>query len=106
MPALPFPHYDPWNGRSALDAVEIMNYAANLMREHIEPTARIHYVIPRAGEAPNVVNASYWPNWDIARGIDVTANAVRPGIEVALALRHDETIPMASYVLGALRFMA
>ena len=49
--------YDPWNGRSAMDAVEIMNHAANLMREHIEPTARIHYVIPSAGEAPNVVPA-------------------------------------------------
>lgn len=49
--------YDPWNGRSALDAVELMNHAANLMREHIEPTARIHYVIPAAGEAPNVVPA-------------------------------------------------
>lgn len=49
--------YDPWNGRSALDAVEMMNHGANLMREHIEPTARIHYVIPDAGEAPNVVPA-------------------------------------------------
>ena len=49
--------FDPWNGRSALDAVEIMNHAANMMREHIEPSARIHYVIPNAGEAPNVVPA-------------------------------------------------
>ncbi len=46
---------DPWNGRSALDAVEMMDFGANLMREHIRPTARIHYVIPSAGEAPNVV---------------------------------------------------
>ena len=46
---------DPWNGRSALDAVELMNYGVNLMREHVRPTARIHYVIPSAGEAPNVV---------------------------------------------------
>ncbi len=46
---------DPWNGRSALDAVEMMNFGANLMREHVRPTARIHYVIPSAGEAPNVV---------------------------------------------------
>ena len=46
---------DPWNGRSALDAVEMMNYGVNLMREHITPVTRIHYVIPRAGEAPNVV---------------------------------------------------
>jgi aminobenzoyl-glutamate utilization protein B len=49
--------FDPWNGRSALDAVELMNHAANMMREHIEPTARIHYVIPDGGEAPNVVPA-------------------------------------------------
>jgi aminobenzoyl-glutamate utilization protein B len=46
---------DPWNGRSALDAVEMMNFGANLMREHVRPSARIHYVIPNAGEAPNVV---------------------------------------------------
>ncbi len=46
---------DPWNGRSALDAVELMNHGVNMMREHILPTARIHYVMPSAGEAPNVV---------------------------------------------------
>lgn len=46
---------DPWNGRSALDAVEMMNYGVNLMREHIYPTTRIHYVIPNGGGAPNVV---------------------------------------------------
>ncbi len=46
---------DPWNGRSALDAVEMMNYGANMLREHVRPTTRIHYVIPSAGEAPNVV---------------------------------------------------
>lgn len=46
---------DPWNGRSALDAVEMMDFGANLLREHVRPSARIHYVIPSAGEAPNVV---------------------------------------------------
>lgn len=49
--------FDPWNGRSALDAVELMNHAVNMMREHIEPSARIHYVIANGGEAPNVVPA-------------------------------------------------
>ncbi len=48
---------DPWNGRSALDAVELMNHGVNMMREHVEPSARIHYVIPNAGEVPNVVPA-------------------------------------------------
>jgi aminobenzoyl-glutamate utilization protein B len=46
---------DPWNGRSALDAVEMMNYGVNLMREHIHTTARIHYVIKSGGDVPNVV---------------------------------------------------
>jgi aminobenzoyl-glutamate utilization protein B len=46
---------DPWNGRSALDAVEMMNFGTNLMREHVKPSARIHYVIPDGGQAPNVV---------------------------------------------------
>ncbi len=46
---------DPWNGRSALDAVEVMNCAVNMMREHIPESARIHYVITDGGGQPNVV---------------------------------------------------
>jgi aminobenzoyl-glutamate utilization protein B len=46
---------EPWSGRSALDALELAAHAINLMREHIEPTARTHYVYEEAGEAPNVV---------------------------------------------------
>ena len=60
---------DPWNGRSALDAVELMNYGVNLMREHVRPTTRIHYVIPRAGEAPNVV-PEYAKAWYYVRDVD------------------------------------
>ncbi len=45
----------PENGRSALDAVESMNYMVNLMREHIPQETRIHYVITNGGKAPNVV---------------------------------------------------
>jgi aminobenzoyl-glutamate utilization protein B len=45
----------PERGRSALDAVEAMNYMVNMMREHIPQETRIHYVITRGGNAPNVV---------------------------------------------------
>ncbi len=45
----------PERGRSALDAVESMNYMVNMMREHIPQDARIHYVITDGGKAPNVV---------------------------------------------------
>jgi len=47
----------PHRGRSALDAVESMNYMVNMMREHMLSDSRIHYVITRGGEAPNVVPA-------------------------------------------------
>ncbi|MHC4566918.1 MAG: peptidase dimerization domain-containing protein, partial [Planctomycetota bacterium] len=60
---------DPWNGRSALDAVEMMNYGVNMMREHVRPTARIHYVIPAAGDAPNVV-PDYARVWYYVRDIN------------------------------------
>lgn len=45
----------PEAGRSALDAVELMDVGANFMREHVIQEARIHYVITKGGEAPNVV---------------------------------------------------
>ena len=45
----------PWRGRSAVHAAELFAHGLNLMREHIEPTARIHYVYKEAGVAPNIV---------------------------------------------------
>jgi aminobenzoyl-glutamate utilization protein B len=45
----------PEKGRSALDAVEAMDYMVNMMREHVPMESRIHYVITDGGKAPNVV---------------------------------------------------
>ncbi|MEX0717104.1 MAG: amidohydrolase [Planctomycetaceae bacterium] len=45
----------PESGRSALDAVELMNIGANYMREHVSEDTRIHHVITDGGRAPNVV---------------------------------------------------
>jgi aminobenzoyl-glutamate utilization protein B len=45
----------PHKGRSALDGVEAFNNMVNLMREHIQQDARIHYVITDGGVAPNVI---------------------------------------------------
>ena len=45
----------PEKGRSALDAVESMNYMVNMMREHVSQETRIHYVITDGGKAPNVI---------------------------------------------------
>jgi aminobenzoyl-glutamate utilization protein B len=52
----------PWRGRSALDAVELMNIGWNVRREHLRPQQRSHYVITNGGDQPNVVPraASVW----------------------------------------------
>jgi aminobenzoyl-glutamate utilization protein B len=52
----------PWRGRSALDAVELMDVAWNFRREHLRLQQRSHYVIPEGGDQPNVVppRASVW----------------------------------------------
>ncbi len=52
----------PWRGRSALDAVELMDVGWNFRREHLRLQQRSHYVITNGGDQPNVVppNASVW----------------------------------------------
>jgi aminobenzoyl-glutamate utilization protein B len=52
----------PWRGRSALDAVELMDTAWNFRREHLRLATRVHYVITNGGDQPNVVppNATVW----------------------------------------------
>src|SRR5918995_3260579 len=52
----------PWRGRSALDAVELMNAGWNYRREHLRLSHRSHHVITNGGDQPNVVprNASVW----------------------------------------------
>ena len=52
----------PWRGRSALDAVELMDVGWNFRREHLRIGSRVHYVITNGGDQPNVVppNATVW----------------------------------------------
>jgi aminobenzoyl-glutamate utilization protein B len=70
--------FDPWNGRSSLDAAELFAHGVNMMREHVKPSVRMHYVIPDGGDVPNVV-----PNharvWIWARDFE------RKGVEDVLA---------------------
>ncbi len=79
-----------WQGRSALDAVTMLDVATNLMREHIEPAARIHYVIPDGGQQPNVVPGEatvwyYFRHLSAAEVWDVFARARRAAQGAALA---------------------
>jgi len=66
---------NPEDGRSALDAVELMDVGANFLREHVPSDARIHYVITDGGDAPNVVpaHAEVWYYVRAPRRDDVEA---------------------------------
>jgi aminobenzoyl-glutamate utilization protein B len=70
--------FDPWNGRSALDGLELLTHAINMMREHVKPTVRMHYVIPKGGDVPNVV-PEYAKLWLWIRDFE------RSGVEDVLA---------------------
>ena len=92
----------PWAGRSALDAVELMNVAWNFRREHLRPEQRSHYVIVRGGEQPNVVPplATVWyffREWDYERIRELHELGTR--IAGAAALMTDTT--MTERVLAA-----
>jgi len=56
----------PEQGRSAMDAVELMNIGVNYLREHVIQEARIHYVVESGGDQPNVVPA-YARSWYLIR---------------------------------------
>lgn len=60
---------DPWHGRSALDGIELTDVGLNFLREHLQPTARIHYVILDGGGAPNVV-PDHARAWYYVRDLD------------------------------------
>ena len=57
---------DPWNGRSASDALELYTTGINYYREHVKPTVRMHYHIQDAGKVVNVV-PDYSKIWVRAR---------------------------------------
>jgi len=67
----------PWEGRSALKAAELFGMGIQMMREHMLPTARIHYIYERAGVAPNVVP-------DFAQVWIVTRDEDRPKVDAIL----------------------
>src|SRR3954469_12078812 len=53
---------DPWNGRSALDGAMAFGQGVEMMREHMKPSSRVHYVIVDGGDVPNVIpeHAKVW----------------------------------------------
>lgn len=73
--------YDPWNGRSAVDGAELFADGVNMLREHVKPSVRMHYVFQNGGQVPNVV-PEYSKIWMWVRdskrdGVDLVFNRVK-----------------------------
>lgn len=77
--------FDPWNGRSALDGVELFTHGINLLREHVRPTVRMHYAIVEGGDVPNVVPEHaavwFWARDSTRKGVDTVLERVHQIIE-------------------------
>ena len=90
---------DPWNGRSATDALEAFTHGVNLLREHVKPTVRMHYTVQRAGDAPNVI-ADYgrvlaWVRDSRRKGVDdvfARVQEIARGAALIAGVEHTLTI--------------
>ena len=92
----------PWSGRSALDAVELMNAGWNYRREHLNPQHRSHYVIVNGGEQPNVVPPLatvwyYFREWDY----DAIVNLHEIGTKIARAAAEMTDTTMSERILAS-----
>ena len=77
----------PWQGRSALDAVELLDHAVALMREHVLPTARMHRVIKEGGTVPNIIadhaRVQWWVRDTNVESVDEILGRLRKAAEGA-----------------------
>ena len=96
---------DPWNGRSASDALELYTTGINYYREHVKPTVRMHYHIEDGGQVVNVV-PDYSKLWAGARAGGVTAMQILPGSANVIGGRGVTLKNMASTTYQGMKFPA
>jgi aminobenzoyl-glutamate utilization protein B len=89
----------PWRGKSALDAVELMNIGWNFRREHLRIQQRSHYVVTNGGDQPNVVPPTatvwyYFRETDYARIKEMwdAGNAMAQGAALMTSTTHTSRI--------------
>ncbi|WP_412985726.1 amidohydrolase [Pontimicrobium sp. IMCC45349] len=80
---------DPWNGRSASDALELYTAGVNYYREHVKPTVRMHYHIQDGGQVVNVV-PDYSRLWMRVR--DTKRSGMLPVYERVMAMAEGAAI--------------
>ncbi len=108
---------DPHVGRSALDALELMNIGVNYLREHVTDDVRLHYAILNGGLAPNVVpdfaESYYYVRANEAQTLnDVSQRVIRiargaammTGTQVEVAYKSGSTRVLSNEVLADLQY--
>jgi aminobenzoyl-glutamate utilization protein B len=103
----------PWSGRSALDAVELMNVGWNFRREHLRIQQRSHYVISNGGSQPNVVpsEAAVWYyfrelDYDRIRELHEIGRRIAEGAAMMTDTRVEERVLGAAWPSNFSRPMA
>jgi len=101
----------PEQGRSALDACELMNVGVNYLREHMEPTARIHYSYLSAGEKPNVVPRYAAVNYfirakDLKSDYELLERVKKCAAGAAMMTETDYKITIVAMVSGCVQISA
>ncbi|MBI9043192.1 MAG: amidohydrolase [Anaerolineaceae bacterium] len=109
----------PHLGRSALDAVELMNVGVNYLREHVLDNVRMHYIITKGGDAPNIVPAeaeslyfirAHQPDdlEDVYRRVKLIAEgaALMTETEVNVIFRGAASSVLSNHVLADLQYDA
>ncbi len=98
--------FDPWNGRSAVDGMELFTHAVNLLREHVRPSVRMHYAVVGGGDVPNVVPAHAelwcWVRDSTRDGVEEVMQRVRKiaeGAALAADVESRLTVQAGSYEL-------
>ncbi len=94
----------PWRGKSALDAVELMDVGWNFKREHLRLQQRSHYVISNGGDQPNVVpqNASVWyyfreADYEHIKGLWETGDKMAQGATLMTSTTWDSSVLGAAW---------
>jgi aminobenzoyl-glutamate utilization protein B len=97
---------DPWNGRSALDGLELFTDGVNMLREHVRPSVRIHYIFTNTGDAPNIVpekaTAWIWVRDSTQQGVTTVYERVKKiaaGAALMADVTHSVTLNSGMYEL-------
>ena len=84
----------PWEGRNALNAIQLLFHASDMMRQHVKPDVRIHGIITKGGKAPNIIpdqtEAEFFTRGNLRSDLDFVSDWLRDCGRAAALATHTE----------------